>query len=129
MSNSATACPEVVARRSAVKVSGRAYAPKQEAARSAGSTPLSYFAPTREAHSTRCMSASEPAQLFEVAGHPAGDPGVYWRWPRRSKVRITSSGCPGETFSALKVEKTKSSGVLNLRASVSQLSGEAINAA
>ena len=54
--------------------------------------PLSYLAPTRDAHSTRCMSASEPSQLFEVSGQPAGDPGVYCRWPKRSKVRMTSAG-------------------------------------
>src|SRR6202021_1302905 len=40
INNNATACPEVAARRKALKVSGRAYAPKLAAARSAGSTPL-----------------------------------------------------------------------------------------
>ena len=88
-----------------------------------------YLAPTRDAHSTRCMSASEPSQLLEVSGQPAGDPGVYCRWPNRSKLRMTSKGSAGATFKALKVENTKSSGVLNLRASASQDSGDSISAA
>ncbi len=75
------------------------------------------------------MRASEPSQFFAASGQPAGDPGVYWRWPRKSKLRTTSSGRGGDTFSARRVENTKSSGVLNLRMPASQASGASINAA
>src|ERR1700733_5620630 len=78
----------------------------------------------RDAHKTRCMRASEPSHALAVSGQPAGDPGVYWRCPRRSKLRITSSALVGAVSNARSVEKTRSSGVLNLGRDAFHASGD-----
>ena len=76
------------------------------------------------------MRASDPSQLFEVSGQPAGDPGRVLALAQEIEGANDFFGLAAAlTFRARSVENTKSSGVLNLRISASQASGDSINAA